>query len=228
MGRRIANVRVRAVTCLKPIESRAVRGVASERYPCNKKCAHPECAEPAVDPHHCFPRSQIGNDSWFVEIIDHSPTEAVNTAKAVSVIPHVTGLCRAHHDDVEQHRAWIKLEDGVFAWWDRQHSEFNEEVGSEDAWLELGPLNPQPGSVEGKPKRRKFKGEERRQRKTISLRVPDDASEDGAGLLTDLIDQLEGRIQGGDEAKHRPPYFTLCDALNFAILNANHDDFEGV
>jgi hypothetical protein len=55
------------MTALKPLENRRVRAVPSERYPLNKKCAHPECNEDAVDPHHAFPRSAIGGDSWFVE-----------------------------------------------------------------------------------------------------------------------------------------------------------------
>jgi hypothetical protein len=208
------------VTPLPPIENRRVRGVASERYPLNKRCSQPECSEPAVDGHLCFPRSTIGNDSWFVAIEYEKEWEALGESGVglmTETLPHVTGLCRAHHDDVEQHRAWIKLYDETFLWYDRVA---DSEMG--DDWFELGPLNPQPGSQEGKPKRKKFRGEARRKRKTISLRVPDDAGEDGAGLLTDAIEQLEERISG---EKARPPYYTLLDALSYALLNSGPEDF---
>lgn len=230
------------MTALKPLETRLVRGVPSERYPLNKRCSHPECTEDAVDPHHVFPRSQIVGDSWFVAISFKGTQDELNKQEDLSgldfsrfggdqsewtsIIPHVTGLCRKHHDDIEQHRAWVKLEDAVFQWYIRQSvgnpDADYEDVGPSDEWVFLGPLNPQPGSVEGKAKRKKYQGEERRQRKTISLRVPADSGEDGAALLDELIDQLEERINPG---KHRPPYHTLVDALNFTVLNAGSDDF---
>jgi hypothetical protein len=37
---------------------------------------------------------------------------------------------------------------------------------------------------------------------------------------------LETKISG--EEKHRPIYYTLIDALNFTITNADETDFEGV
>ncbi len=177
------------MTALKPIENRRVRAVASERYPLNRKCAHPECSEDAVDPHHCFPRSYIAGDSWFVEIVPHTTDDEdpvdyimrVEPGQAV-IIPHVTGLCRAHHDNVELHDAWIKLEEGEWRWYDRWHKtakvgeglKFERGAGDEgcppergcNEWEPIGPLNPQPGSVEGRPKRPRFKGEARRQRET--------------------------------------------------------------
>jgi hypothetical protein len=130
------------MTALKPIENRRVRGVAAERYPLNEVCAHPSCKDPAVDPHHIFPRSMINGDSWFVEISNEGG-EREKGAPGFDPIPHVTGLCRVHHDDVEEHRAWIKLEDGGFVWY----------VRKEDDWLRRGALNPQPPGKEGKPKR---------------------------------------------------------------------------
>ena len=44
--------------------------------------------------------------------------------------------------------------------------------------------------IKSKP-RQNFKGEEKRQRKTVSIRVPDDAQEDGAGLLDEAVEILE-------------------------------------
>lgn len=228
------------MTALKPIENRLVRAVASERYPLNKKCAHPECNEAAVDPHHAFPRSAIGGDSWFVEILDDCRNDTNGdgdcpccargianrnmACREVSIVPHVTGLCRAHHDAVEEHDAWIKFEDGMWNWYDREVHDDGSGDGPYDTWIPLGPLNPQPGSVEGKPKRRKYQGEARKQRKTVTIRVPDTADENGAALLDEAVETLEARISGD---KARPIYFTVMDALNFTLLNAGADDFGG-
>jgi len=175
------------MTALKPIENRKVRGVPSTKYPLNDKCAHPECSEPTADPHHAFPRSQIGNSSWFVEIIEGPESKPVTKV----TIPHVTGLCREHHDQAEDHRAWIKLEDGVFNWYDKVPNDYEYRDGP--TWKLLGPLNPQPGSREGKAKRKRFKGEARRKRKTISLRIPDD-TEDGGALWDDLMELVRLKL----------------------------------
>lgn len=208
---------------LSPIDNRNVRGVAAERYPINLICAHPECNELAVDPHHIWRRSAIGNDSWFVAIEN-------DVQKLELPIPHVVGLCRAHHDLVTNDEAWIKLEDGVFVWYDHEDPDFpnppRDEVDAPcHVWKSVGPLDPQPAGREkknGKPKRRKFQGAERRQRASISIKVPKDAQEDGAGLLTDLVEQLEERL-GHDPT--RPIYYTLMDALAFTIYNAGPEDF---
>lgn len=202
------------MTALKPIENRRVRAVASERYPLNAKCAHPECGEDTADPHHAFPRSAIGGDSWFVAI--HHGDEAGITANT-EIIPHVTGLCREHHRLVEEHLSWIKLEDGEWRWYERNDG------NHENAWDFMGPLNPQPGSREGKPKKRRFKGEARRKRRVVSIRVPNDAVEDGAALLDEALEEVEAKIQG--DQPHRPPYYTILNALDYVLLNADETDF---
>lgn len=200
------------MTALRPLATSLVRGVSAVRYPLNTVCAQPECTEPAADPHHCFPRSQIKSDSWFVKILGQEP------------IPHVTGLCRAHHDDVEEHRAWIKLEDDNFVWWDYKGSATQIGVDKFDEggeWARLGPLNPQPGSKEGRPKRPRYKGEARRNRATLSLRVPADEREDGAGLLNDLQAEVEEKLG------HKPPrsiYYTIVDSFNFVLAHADVTD----
>jgi hypothetical protein len=187
-----------AMTALKPAESRLVTGVAAERYPLNDICAHPGCKEPAMDPHHLWPRSSIGNTSWFVSIEGSEP------------IPHVTGLCRTHHDDLEEHRAWVRLEDGIFNWY----------VRGGDDWVFRGKLNPQPPGQETKPKRnrakRKLSDEERRSQRTVTLRVPAEAKEDGRGLLEDAIGQAEERL---GHREPRSPYYTIMDSLNLVILH---------
>lgn len=203
------------MTALKPIENRNVRGVASERYPINTKCAHPECSEPATV-HHIFPRSMIRSDSYFVAILQRN--EAGDPEEEI-VIPHAVGLCGSgttgHHGDVEEHRAWIKYEDGEFVWYDRGELDWSEEEGNIVPWDRVGPLNPQPGSREGKPKRKKYKGEKRRKRKVISMRVPDDAEEDGAGQWDELIDlgreflMRAGMLDSEEDWETYPPFNTI-------------------
>lgn len=212
------------MTALKPIENRRVRGVASETYPINKTCAHPDCSEPVVlksngdaTVHHIFPRSLTKSASYFVEITEDDGS--------TRIVPHAIGLCGSgtsgHHGAVELHAktgdflgGWIKLEDGVYVYYER---------GDDEEWVKIGPLNPQPGSTEGKPKRKRFKGEARKKRKTISVRVPDEADENGAELLDEGVELLEEKLNPGN---HRPIYFTLMAALDYTNLNADASDFE--
>jgi hypothetical protein len=135
---------------------------------------------------------------------------------------------------VETHQAWIKLEDGVFSWYDRQVNlcrdclvsdglnggdtlscscdEFQEE------WVLLGPLNPQPGSVEGKPKKKKRAKQPARAKAVFSIRVPKDEAENGYEVLSTLIDEV--REKYGPElgwSSTAPPYFVVVAALVRAL-----------
>ncbi len=188
------------MTALKPIENRRVIGVASERYPLNGLCAHPECGEAATDPHHIFPRSQIGNDSWFVAF-DVPPGIIYNPMPEGTTIPHVTGLCRGHHDAVENHDAWIRLEeDGVFVWYDQRELGRIERLpeGDREAteWAALAALDPQPCSGEKRKKPvKRFTGEARRTRRTISIKVPDDWEDGGLVYDETLLEVKERLVQ---------------------------------
>lgn len=228
------------MTALKPLESLLVRGVAARRYPLNEICAHPECAEPAVDPHHAFPRSLIGNDSWFV-LLGESPASPLSETSEEKgggfrhATPHVTGLCRAHHDAVERHDAWIKLEDEEFVWYDRvtlgghiidgQEVVLGESDADKEEWYPLGPLDPQPaGRAKSHKKRRRLKGEARRKRKTISLRVPDD-TEDGGAIWDETLEETKSKlVQLGlyDESDTIPNYEAVIAGLR-DWLNAGTD-----
>jgi len=86
-------------------------------------------------------------------------------------IPHVTGLCRQHHDAVERHDAWIKYEDGQFVWYDRLKAE--NSLGLK--WMIIGPLDPQPAGREKarKPKRKRLKGDDLAKRKTVTIKLPE-------------------------------------------------------
>lgn len=209
------------MSALKPIENARVVGVAAEQYPINVKCAHPECGEDAVDPHHCFPRSRQISGSYFVAITFDSPEEAKKFAAKMRVkplreypktvvIPHAVGLCREHHDLVENHGAWIKLEDGKWQWYDREAG-----VTEGEEWVLVGPLSPQPGSVEGRAKRKRFKGEQRRKRKVISVKVPDD-TENGGEIWDETLDRVKLRLIDMDlydDGDRIPVYEALIAAL---------------
>lgn len=196
------------MTALKPVDTRDVVAVASERYPVNTKCAHPECSEPATV-HHAFPRSQTKSDSYFVSIEGGEP------------IPHAVGLCGSgttgHHGDVEEHRAWIRYEDGVWNWYERERTWSEETCTEHDGWKLLGPLNPQPGSVEAKPKRRKFTGEAKRKRANWQVKVPAD-HEDGAGILDDGFERAYGVVAKKEDLQpmeDRTQYVCLADIFEW-------------
>lgn len=209
------------MTALKPIESSRVLGVPAGVYSANRICAHPECAEPVPDRgHHIFPRSSIGNGLYFVQAWDSDGKEMFPHP-----IPHVTGLCREHHDAVERHAAWIRYESvGIdhvpeFVWYDRvPQTDPQDELPEEwQEWVHVGPLDPQPGGHEKvrKPKRRKFEGEERRRRRRITIAVPTDR-ENGGEVWDEILAQVKERlvVRGlWEDVEHVPAYEALVAAL---------------
>lgn len=178
------------MTALPPLETRRVLGVDAAIYAANRVCAHPECAEPVPDRgHHIFPRSQITNGKYFVQAWDADGKEMFPHP-----IPHVTGLCRNHHDAVEQHRAWIKYEDGVFVWWQRSASDPLE-------WSLTGPLDPQPAGREkvNKPKRPRLKGDDRAKAKTVTIKLPEGVT----GIeWDDLLAEAEAVEQAQEDTQY--------------------------
>ena len=220
------------MTAIKPVETRRVVAVAAETYPINTQCSWPDCTEDAHDPHHAFPRSATGGDSYFVAITFDTYEDAVAVVgKGVKVsevpgvgwvtdpIPHATGLCRHHHDLVEQRYNKITLEGGKWIAWEGNDGK----DGSKGVLMaEAGELSPQPGAVGGK-KRKRLKGEKRRKRKTISIRVPNDEQEDGAGLLDEKFASMR-KLLGQDE--DYPPYYVISAAVDYTLLNASNDDFD--
>ena len=210
------------MTALKPIENRKVIGVASETYPTNKVCAHPECTSPAESVHHAFPRSQTKSKSYFVQINDSQEGEVWSG----QIIPHAVGLCGSgttgHHGDLEEHRAWLKLEDDVWVWYDRNKDWDDPETvnGSTDEWQFIGKLNPQPGSQDGKTKRgpnKKTTGKARAKH-CYTLNVPKDEQENGVEVLETLIASC--RDEWKDEmgwSENVPDYYPVVAALTKAL-----------
>jgi hypothetical protein len=204
------------LSALPPIENRNIRGVLGDRYPLNSKCAHPECDKDVESAHHIFGRPPPQGRSWFVEI----------EGEGKHVIPHVVGLCGSgttgHHGDVEEHRAWIKYEDGEFVWYDRIKRELDPGIDRLiDEWEVVGPLDPQPAMGEkSRRRKRRLKGDAKRKKINVTVKVPNEEQEDGAGLLYDAIEQLE-EILGHDPK--RSMYYTIMDGLNIAILHGRMD-----
>ena len=224
------------MTAIKPAETRRVQAVAAETYPVNAQCAWPDSDAEAVDPHHCFPRSAIGGDSYFVSLTFYTYEEAIavvgkkvgltevpGTGWVTHPIPHVTGLSRQIHDEIEARHYRISLEGGVYIAYERSEYHKGPEgaEGGDGKWVDVGPLQPQPGGTGGKTRKR-FKGNDRRVRKTISFRVPNDAGEDGAGLLDEKAGQLRESMGKGDDY---PFYHVVSAALDYTILNADETDF---
>jgi hypothetical protein len=214
------------VTAIKPATTRRVVAVAAETYPVNANCAWPDSDGEAVDPHHCFPRSLTGGDSYFVSLTFGSYEEAVEVVgKGVGVtevpevgwvtdpIPHVVGLSREKHEAVEKRQAKIVLVKGKWIAYDKN---------ADGEWVELGELSPQPGARGGK-KRKRLTGAKRRKRKVVTIRVPNDAEEDGAGLLDEALNGMREIL---DQDETYPPYYCIMAALDYTLLNADATDFD--
>lgn len=193
------------MTAIKPIENRRVVAVAAETYPVNAVCAHPDCTEPSDDPHHAFPRSAIGGDSYFVSItfdtyeeavavLGKNPaiTEVIGVGFVSTPIPHAVGGCRAHHEQLESRIAKLVLADGVWTWWEGNDGHDGNR-GAAATMVEVGELNPQPGAGKGKRKRKKLNTAERRKRKIITVRVPAD-SEDGSAIWDETQERIKKKL----------------------------------
>lgn len=67
--------------------------------------------------------------------------------------------------------------------------------------------------IKTKPRQR-FKGEAKRQRKTISIRVPADEAENGAQIYDDLLEQAQEKLKEIQGLDYLPtPYIVLIAAL---------------
>jgi hypothetical protein len=197
-----------AVTALKPIENRNVRGVPSEEYPLGTICAHPECTNTDVTAHHIFPRSLIKSKSWFVQV------------EAGEIFPHVVPLCGSgttgHHGDIEEHRAWIKMEGKEFVWYDQTNEDHANSQGSGKVWTSVGALNPQPAYGDGKPKRRKTATSpaEKKAKVTYSIKTPKDEENVLPELEETLRDEFREEMGWKEDV---PAYFVWVAAAAKAL-----------
>ncbi len=72
-----------------------------------------------------------------------------------------------------------------------------------------------------KKPRPRFKGEARRNRATISIKVPKDEQEDGAALFDEGVEALREKMR----RPTYPIYNVLKSALDYTNLNADATDF---
>lgn len=214
------------MTALNPVVGGEVQGILSKVYLPNLICAHPECDKPVESIHHIFGRPPgADSDSWFVRLvlIDEDGTRHIETP-----LPHATGLCghgtTGHHGDVEEHRAWIKYQDGVYQWHERVQVSRHPHSESGDPWVDewiwMGPLNPQPGAREAKPKPHIPKEGTKREQRSFSVKLP--VNEDR--LYEEVprkFDMLRTILE--DPAKPRTKGYTLATILDLALLQARDD-----
>lgn len=211
------------MTALKPIENRRVIGVASETYPINKVCGHPECTLPTESTHHIFPRSLTKSKSFFVQITSENSEEQGLTD---IILPHAIGLCGSgttgHHGDLEEHRAWIKLEVDTYIWYDRQQKGDETMLADGDEWIEVGALNPQPGGTGSPKKKGKKHGEPKRNRAQWSVTVPNDERERGADTLDEYeVTSREMLNEAGLLQDDTPRFNVLVYVWAFFLQNFN-------
>lgn len=75
--------------------------------------------------------------------------------------------------------------------------------------------------IKQKP-RANFRGEAKRQRKTVSIRVPDDAAEDGAAVYDELLEQARALLN----EPNKPAYYVLVAALYVFVRDFKAEDAE--
>lgn len=140
-----------------------------------------------LDPHHRKLRSQGGDDSWGNQI--KLPREIHDLIHAHPEVAYQHGMLVREHEDP------AAIEPDLPG--------FLQSLGAES-------------EPEQKPKRQRLAGEERRKRKTISLKVPKD-TEDGAAVWDETLERVKERLVAMDlysEDDQIPAYEALIAALN--------------
>jgi len=204
-----------------PTESRAVQGVDGPAYELNIVCAKPGCLQQSTDPHHLWRRSELIGAHWWVEL----PADD-------AIVGNVVGLCRTHHHQVTINGAWITWNGRGFDWSDMLTS--GEPLSFQPPVRPLSNEEPLPDLPEkngGQPAAlaAPFEGscptckrplphpkpaqEPKRLRRTWSITVPADERENGAEMLSTLLE--EGRLE---LAKAGLPYGD-ADSANYFVLS---------
>jgi hypothetical protein len=210
---------------LSPWTGPEVRGVGGPDYKVGARCCNPGCPRWTDHAHHVFRRTdqRLGGAFAWIEI------------KGV-VYQNLVPVCARCHDDLTGgpggHKAAIKLVGPDFDWvwnWCSVTS-----VDGEERISPLAPIEPQPLALEefatsrasGDPvpeqcptcghvtMRARPTGQGRRARKSWTIKVPDDAEEDGAAVLDALTDDL-GLILGV-EPNQTGRYYIVVPVLYYA------------
>jgi hypothetical protein len=209
-----------------PLETRDVRGIeGGPPYELNSICAAPGCDQLSADPHHLWRRSELIGPFWWVALDDET------------IVGNVVGLCQLHHHAITVNAAWIKWEDGRFVWSDMfraseplsfqppVRSTSNQDsfpVAPEKNGGEAVIVDPPtaPAQLDGvcpsclRPLPHSHtRSEQKRPRRTWSITVPVDERENGAEMLSTLLE--EGRKE---MAKAGLPYGD-AEAANYFVLS---------
>lgn len=121
---------------LLPADQKDIQAVplepGTEPYEIPPYCAHPECSQNAVDIHEVARRSHMGGVHWWIEI-------------GGVTVGNRAGLCRSHHRDVTEDRAWIRFvePENRYLWLVRVDSDRGLRAVDGD-WEALGELDPHP------------------------------------------------------------------------------------
>lgn len=202
------------MTALRPVESWGVTPVESDeerkllrRMVLNETCAHPECDKPTESAHHLWPQGTLKSSSWLVRIpgVDRP-------------VQHAVGLCGSgttgHHGDLEEHRGWVKYEDGAFNWYDK-YAQSHGGPTPGPLWELVGPLDPQPGANRSGRKKiqGKKKGETRPYRAQWNVGVPKDERENGADILDELELAVREKLAKEHLSDDAPRYHVVLSAF---------------
>lgn len=219
---------------LLPHENREVLSWPGPRYKCASICSVPGCSHVRDHAHHLWRRSFLAGDYAWVKLWDGT------------IIGNLTGLCYRHHEDITANRAQIAWEEEAkkFVYLDNI-----QDVNGRFSGTVIGFLEPQPplhGEAQGEVPvsdnepigpaatdkcpackrtlpdarhKRDEHREQRKRRKTWTVRVPDQAEEDGALVLDTLLESMREHF-GHDEGTNMR-YYTLVQAL--AWLNLHLD-----
>ena len=209
---------------LPATDSWDVKGTGGPKYTVGPHCSNPSCGRIAEHAHHIVRRSQLSGDYAWVEL--HG-----------LIVGNLTGLCVQCHNDITGmvggHKAAIRWSnaDEKFWWCDLAAT------GNTIDYQPVAPLTYQPPTPEtlaarapgpsgsdgcpfcGQSRRRRpaqsTPGRRRQNRKTWTVRVPDEAVEDGADVLDTLVGELGLLLDTGGDAGAR--YFTLVPALTYCM-----------
>lgn len=212
-----------------PAEPQAMEAMTGERFPdykCKSMCARPGCSKFADHAHHIVRRSFIGKVSWVR--YDNG-----------DIVGNLVGLCFKDHEEITLGRSKIIYDMRLhrFDWCDMAAGD----------WVSKGALYPQPpvhghAHEEDEPKgiegpgsslicpgckrpipQKRETGEEvepPKRRKTWTVQVPNEATEDGALVLDTLIEECAALFHR-DMSQSKLRYYVLAQALALVIQNGH-------
>lgn len=204
------------------------------RYKVGPMCSHPTCSRFVDDVHHVVRRSFIGGDIAWVKF------------GGDAIVGNLAGLCNAHHRDITENRSQILYEPRYrhYSWVDLEtgenlgtlyphppvHGKPDEISEPLRAAIEgdlsiLGPAARETCEGCGRllphkePADHDRKKERTKRRKTWTVRVPDEAEEDGALVLDTLVEEVAAVF--GRETGENLRYYVIAQALALVIQNGH-------